>query len=61
MEPSDLQEELRKVFRQLLKAVAYLHGRGVFHRNLKPQNVLLDPMGRPIERHIYERRCELIS
>lgn len=29
------------------RALAYVHGRGVFHGNLKPSNILLDEEGRP--------------
>ncbi len=30
------------IMRQLLGAVAYMHRRGVAHRDIKPQNVILD-------------------
>eukprot|EP00253_Pinus_taeda_P027211 PITA_27211 len=36
------EEEARKYFHQLIDAVDYCHGRNVYHRDLKPQNLLLD-------------------
>ncbi|CAN6282184.1 unnamed protein product [Urochloa humidicola] len=35
----------RRVFLQLASALMYSHARGVFHRDVKPQNVLLDAGG----------------
>ncbi|XP_057500154.1 CBL-interacting serine/threonine-protein kinase 21-like isoform X1 [Actinidia eriantha] len=37
--------ESRKHFQQLIDAVDYCHCRGVYHRDLKPQNLLLDSKG----------------
>ncbi|HYN42655.1 MAG TPA: serine/threonine-protein kinase [Thermoanaerobaculia bacterium] len=38
-------DEVVRVARELLEAIAYLHGRGVLHRDVKPSNVLLDASG----------------
>ncbi|KAK8961207.1 CBL-interacting serine/threonine-protein kinase 11 [Platanthera guangdongensis] len=40
--PDDL---CRRYFRQLISAVGYSHSRGVFHRDLKLENLLLDENG----------------
>jgi tRNA A-37 threonylcarbamoyl transferase component Bud32 len=39
--------EAARLLRAVADAVAYAHGQGVVHRDLKPHNVLLDRQGRP--------------
>jgi WD40 repeat protein/tRNA A-37 threonylcarbamoyl transferase component Bud32 len=39
--------EAAAVVRQVAEAVAYAHGRGVIHRDLKPGNILMDAAGQP--------------
>ncbi|XWS71297.1 hypothetical protein CRYUN_Cryun03dG0126300 [Craigia yunnanensis] len=39
------EDEARRYFQQLINAVDYCHSRGVYHRNLKPENLLLDAYG----------------
>jgi serine/threonine protein kinase len=39
--------EVRRIFAQLVDAMAYLHGRSIAHRDLKPNNILLDEFFNP--------------
>jgi serine/threonine protein kinase len=36
------EDEAKQYFREILQAIEYMHRKGVCHRDLKPQNVLLD-------------------
>jgi serine/threonine-protein kinase Chk2 len=39
------EDKARGITRQVLDAIAYLHGRGIAHRDLKPENILLAEKG----------------
>jgi len=39
------ENHARKLFRQIVVAVAYLHGQGIAHRDLKPENILIQGEG----------------
>jgi eukaryotic-like serine/threonine-protein kinase len=45
--PMPLNESLH-IFREVVQALAYVHAHGVRHCDLKPGNILLDSLGRPL-------------
>jgi translation initiation factor 2-alpha kinase 4 len=36
------QDEVWRLFRQMVDGLSYLHDQGMIHRDLKPENVFLD-------------------
>ena len=45
---SDLSLEQRiELIKSVISAIGYAHAQGVIHRDLKPQNILIDPQGQP--------------
>ncbi|HXZ84244.1 MAG TPA: serine/threonine-protein kinase, partial [Myxococcota bacterium] len=48
--PADARslEEICRYFREVLSALARLHEQGIVHRDIKPQNVFVDPHGRAV-------------
>ncbi|KAE8655536.1 Nuclear transport factor 2 (NTF2) family protein with RNA binding (RRM-RBD-RNP motifs) domain [Hibiscus syriacus] len=42
-----IEDIARKYFQQLISAVDFFHSRGVYHRDFKPENLLLDKNGTP--------------
>ena len=42
------EEELRGLLKYMLDALAYLHERGIYHRDIKPGNILITLEGAPI-------------
>jgi hypothetical protein len=45
--PMPFSERLR-VVRKICDALAFMHGRGLVHRDLKPKNILIRPDGEPV-------------
>jgi translation initiation factor 2-alpha kinase 4 len=40
-------EEVWRLFRQVLEGLAHIHGHGIIHRDLKPDNIFIDLAGNP--------------
>jgi serine/threonine-protein kinase len=48
-EPRPPFEDVKRILREVADALAYAHARGIIHRDIKPDNILLDRLtGRPI-------------
>jgi len=47
-EPRPPLRFVERVLVDVADALAYAHARGVIHRDIKPDNILLDPQGRPL-------------
>ena len=37
------KEEIRIIFKKMVKGVEHLHSQGIIHRDLKPQNIMIEP------------------
>ncbi len=42
------EEELVALLHKVLEALAYLHDRGIYHRDIKPGNILITKIGAPV-------------
>lgn len=60
------EAKLRRVVLALLDAIGWLHSQGIYHRDLKPQNILVSADGADVfvadfglasMKNIYERQC----
>ena len=46
--PAFAEEELKGLLSRVLKALSYLHDRGIYHRDIKPGNLLITHEGIPV-------------
>jgi translation initiation factor 2-alpha kinase 4 len=40
-------EEIWRIFRQVVEGLVHIHGHGIIHRDLKPDNIFIDLAGNP--------------
>lgn len=40
--------QIKKILLKILEAVAYIHGENILHRDISPDNILLDKQGNPV-------------
>ena len=40
-------EEIWRLFRQIVEGLVHIHGLGIIHRDLKPDNIFIDLAGNP--------------
>ena len=41
-------KQVKSILKRVLKAVGYIHGHDVLHRDISPDNILLEPNGNPV-------------
>ena len=51
------KEEVKSFMRQVFTALAHMHGKGVFHRDVKPENILVDKSGRRLKLTVHQSVC----
>jgi serine/threonine protein kinase len=54
-----LEKNALKIFRQILKGVKYCHSKGVFHRDLKTENIVIGERHSSSDKHSYI--CKIID
>ena len=42
------QDEIDAILEPMLSALEYIHGKGIFHRDIAPDNIIVRPNGKPV-------------